>query len=271
MKVVNVGGMEMWYEERGRGLPLVLVHGFPLDHTMWSEQMAPLADSNVGGGLRPIAPDLPGFGRSPASRDVATMEQFADDLAAALDALRIAEPVVVCGLSMGGYIALQFWRKHAARLRALILCDTRATADAPAVAASRLTDADRVLREGPGPLVESMLPRVFGATTHRERPHLVENVRGVMMANPPRGIAAAARGMAERPDMSTAAAEIRCPTLVIVGAEDTASTPAEVRRMAQSIPNAEFVEIPAAGHLCPLENPVAVNAAMMAFIAKHTK
>ena len=115
------------------------------------------------------------------------MEQFADDLAALLDALAIGEPVVYCGLSMGGYIAFQFWRKYAERLRGLILCDTRAAADTPEAAAARRVMADRVLAEGPGPLVETMLPRLFAETTRRERPELVEALRRVMMANSPRG------------------------------------------------------------------------------------
>ena len=126
--------------------------------------------------------------------------------------------------------------------------------------------AERVLREGPAPLVDSMLPRVLGETTRRERPELVEAVRRVMMAAPPQGIAAAPRGMAERPDMTAALGEIRCPTLVLVGAEDVASTPAEMRGMAEAIPGAKFVEIPAAGHLSPLENPTAFNAAMVEFL-----
>ncbi len=199
------------------------------------------------------------------------MEQFADDLAGLLDALGIAEPVVLCGLSMGGYIAIRCWRKYAARLRALILCDTRAAADPPEAAAARLVMADRVLREGPAPLVESMLPRVLGETTRRERPQMVEALRRTMMANPPQGIAAALRGMAQRPDMTAALLEIRCPTLVLVGAEDVATTPAEMRGMAQAIPGAKFVEVPAAGHLSPLENPTAFNAALLEFVENISK
>ena len=155
---------------------------------------------------------------------------------------------------------LQFWRKHAAGVRALVLCDTRAAADPPEAAAARLVMADPASREGPAPLVDSMLPRVLGETTRQKRPQLIESVRRVMMSNSPQGIAAALRGMAERPDMTAALSEIRCPTLVLVGAEDVASTPAEMRGMAQAIP-ARFVEIPAAGHLSPLENPPAFNAA----------
>jgi pimeloyl-ACP methyl ester carboxylesterase len=214
-----------------------------------------------------IAPDLRGLGRSPAADGKVTMEQFADDLAALLDGLGIAEPVVFCGLSMGGYIALQFWHKHRARLRGLVLCDTRAAADTPAAAAARLTLADRVLLEGPEPLVEIMLPRLFGAATCRQRPDVVEELQSVMMGTDPRGIAAAARGMAERPDMTGLLGQIACPTLVVVGQHDAISPPAEMRGMAEAIPGAKFVEIPDVGHMSPLENPTAVNAALAEFLS----
>jgi len=152
-------------------------------------------------------------------------------------------------------------------LRGLVLCDTRAAADSPEAAAARGVMADRVLAEGPQPLVETMLPRLFCETTRQQRPEVVEGLRRVMMANSPHGIAAAALGMAQRPDMTAALAEIRCPTLVVVGQDDAISTPAEMRGIAQAIPGAKFVEIPAAGHMSPIENPAAVNAAIIEFLA----
>jgi len=271
VKHLAVAGRELWCVDRGAGLPLLLVHGFPLDHTMWAAQIdivepASVEQASLPAQVRVIAPDLPGFGRSPAADDTFTMEQFADCLAAMLDALAIREPVVLCGLSMGGYIALQFWRKYAARLCGLIFCDTRAGADTPEAAAGRRAMADRVLREGPAPLVETMLPKLFAESTRCERPQVVDGVRAVMMAGNPRGIAAAARGMAERPDMTAALAEIRCPTLVLAGQEDALTPPADMRAMAAAIPAAKFAEIPAAGHMSPLENPAAVNAAIAEFL-----
>jgi 3-oxoadipate enol-lactonase len=262
MNRLSVAGRELWCADRGAGPPLLLVHGFPLDHSMWHVEPASLPAQ-----VRVIAPDLPGFGRSPAADDKLTMEQFADCLAGMLDALAVREPVVLCGLSMGGYIGLQFWRKYAVRLRGLIFCDTRAQADAPEAAAARLVMADRVLSEGPAPLVETMLPKLFAETTRRERPQVVAGLRAVMMATDPRGIAAAARGMAERPDMTARLAEIRCPTLVLVGQEDALTPPADMRTMAAAIPGAKYVEIPAAGHMSPLENPAAVNGAIAEFLA----
>jgi pimeloyl-ACP methyl ester carboxylesterase len=280
MKSLAVGGTEIWYVDRGTGLPLVLIHGFPLDHTMWTEQIDALAGPNQdpspgptlssATAMRVLAPDLRGFGRSrrgTAIGDKVTMDQFADDLAAWLDTLAIREPVVLCGLSMGGYIAFQFWRKFAPRLRGLILCDTKSAADTPEAAAGRRGMAQRVLREGPAPLLETMLPKLLAETTRQQRPYLVEQLQSVIAAGDPQGIAAAARGMAERPDMTAALGQIRCPTLVIVGQQDVISPPAEMRGLARAIPGAKFVEIPAAGHMSPLENPVAVSMAMREFLA----
>ena len=176
-------GVDLWCEDRGSGLPLLLVHGFPLDHTMWAGQLALAAAAPallVGErfqsagppparrflpslpAIRMIAPDLRGFGRSPARGETVAMHEFADDLAALLDALGVEGPVVYCGLSMGGYIGWQFWRRHRERLRGLIQCDTRAQADTPEAAAARREMADRVVREGPAPLVEMMLPKLLG-------------------------------------------------------------------------------------------------------------
>lgn len=262
MKSIQVGGHEICSIDRGEGPPLLLVHGFPLDHSMWTAQI-----DRFSGRCRVLAPDLPGFGRSPAVADKVGMEQFADILAGLLDAVQVAEPVVLCGLSMGGYIAFQFWRRHRSRLRGLVLCDTRATADSPEAARARLAAAEQVLREGPAALAESMLGKLFSETTRRQRPELVEATRAVILGSDRRGLAAAARGMAERPRMTGELPEIDCPTLLVVGEQDAISSPVEMYRLAQVMPRATFVTIRAAAHLAPLEDPAEVNAALGAFLA----
>jgi pimeloyl-ACP methyl ester carboxylesterase len=183
-----------------------------------------------------------------------------------LDALEVRQPVVFCGLSMGGYVAWQFWRRHGSRLSGLMLCDTRAVSDTPEAAAARREMADRVLREGPGPLVAQMMPKLFAPCTVQDQPEVVEALRRVMMQTDPRGIAAAARGMAERPDMLLQLSQINCPALVIVGELDVISTPEEMRAIAGAIPHARLVEIAGCGHMTPLERPAEVNAAMRAFL-----
>jgi 3-oxoadipate enol-lactonase len=261
MEMETVNGVKLALVDRGAGTPLVLAHGFPMDHAMWNAQIESLSKT-----CRVIAVDLRGFGQSEATDGPTTMEQFADDLAAVLDARHVSEPAVLCGLSMGGYIAFAFWRKYASRLRGLILCDTRAEADSPEAAAARRIVAQRVLAEGPGVLVEGMAVRLLAKATPQTQPERVEELRRMAERCSAQGVAAASLGMALRPDSTAILGEIRCPTLVIVGREDAISPPAEMRRIAGAIPNARLIEIPDAGHLSPMERPAEVNVAIEAFL-----
>lgn len=265
MKRVAVRGVEWNVWDEGAGVVLLLVHGFPLDHSMWAGQFEPFSTRH-----RVIAPDLRGFGASSASDESVSMEQFADDLAELLAALKINEPVVFCGLSMGGYIALQFVKKHADRLKALVLCDTRAAADTAEAAANRLSMAQRVLNEGAEIAAAAMAPRLFGKQTAQQQPERVEKVRRVMLSTAPAAIAAAQRGMAARPEMTDYLPQISVPTLVVVGEEDPISPVAEMRQIAESIPGAQFAIISAAGHMAPLENPAAFNEELEKFLASAT-
>lgn len=261
MPFVTVGPDRFHYVERGSGRPLLLVHGFPLDYTMWTNQLEVLSQH-----CRLIAPDLRGFGRSVATDETVTMEQYADDLAALLDALSIREPVIFCGLSMGGYIAWQFWQRHQARLASLILCDTRAEPDSLEAAHGRLVTAEKVLSQGPQVLVDSLLGKLFAEETVKTNPEVIEATKEVILATSPQGIAAGLRGMAARPDMTSALPSIQLPTLVLCGEHDAITKSAEMRRMAEAISNAQFVEIPKAGHMSPLEQPHPVNSAILDFL-----
>lgn len=263
MKTLNVNGIEMAALDQGAGLPVLLVHGFPLDHTMWSAQVEALSEQH-----RVIAPDLRGFGRSGVTEGTVTMEQFADDLAALADALGVKGPVVFCGLSMGGYVAWQFWVKYSHRVRAMVLCDTRAVADAPEAARARMDTAEQVLREGPAPLAKAMIPKLIPESSRKKHPAMVRSLESVILATDPRGIAAASRGMARRPDFTAMLGQINCPALVVAGQLDRISTPEEMRAIADAIPGARFVEIPGAGHMSPLENPREANAALLQFLAE---
>jgi pimeloyl-ACP methyl ester carboxylesterase len=197
------------------------------------------------------------------------MDQHADDLAALLDVLKI-ERVVVCGLSMGGYIALAFWRKYAARVRGLILVDTRAGADAPATRQSRLDMVELVKRHGAAAAAKAMLSRLMAESTRQSRPDLVETVRAMMLRQSPSGIIGAQLGMAERPDSTPLLPSINVPTLAVFGDQD-AITPAEPegRLLVEAIPGAKLVVIPHAGHLSNLEQPEAFNAAVRDFWAAN--
>jgi pimeloyl-ACP methyl ester carboxylesterase len=263
MKRISIGDGELNVEERGSGAPLLLVHGFPLDHTMWRSQIEALS-----AGHRVIAPDLRGFGSSSPSGDVLSMESHADDLAKLLDALGVDRPIVLCGLSMGGYIAWQFAARHGERLAKLIQCDTRSAADTEEAATGRRALAERVLKEGAGIVADAMLPKLFAEQTARTNPTVVDGTRRVILATAPATIAAALRGMAQRPDMTPKLAEIRVPALLICGQHDAITPAEEMRRVAAAIPAADFVEIQAAGHMAPLEDPLAVNAAIQPFLAR---
>jgi pimeloyl-ACP methyl ester carboxylesterase len=257
----SIGDCDLNVHVSGDGQPLLLVHGFPLDHTMWQAQIDALADR-----CHVIAPDLRGFGGSGTAGDVLTMQALADDLAALLDAMSIDRPVVLCGLSMGGYVAWQFLQRHPGRLAKLVLCDTRAAADSHTAAQGRLAMAERVLKEGPAFVAETMLPKLFAERARRENPAVVEATRRVILATAPATIAAAQRGMAQRSDATPMLPQIRLPTLLICGREDAITPLDEMRGVAQAIPGAQLVEVAGAGHMAPLEAPDEVNAALRRFL-----
>jgi pimeloyl-ACP methyl ester carboxylesterase len=263
LKRINLGGAWINVEERGAGRPILLVHGFPLDHTMWSEQIA-----NLSSRFRVIAPDLPGFGHSDPLASDFTMDSVADALAGLLDEMRIDEPLVYCGLSMGGYIGWRFADRHGHRLHRLIQCDTKAAADSPDAAKTRRETADRVLREGSAIVAQSMRERLFAPETQRGNPEIVAAMESVMLATPKETIAAALRGMAARPDSTGLLASVRMPALLLGGKHDAITPPKEMRGVAQAMPQGRFVEIAAAGHMAPLESPAAVNAAILEFLAE---
>jgi len=261
MPRIRISNIELYVEIRGAGPPLLLVHGFPLDHSMWAGQLDTLSSD-----FQIIAPDLRGFGRSDATGGTVFMEQFADDLAELLQVMGIDRPIAFCGLSMGGYIAWQFWRRHGERLQSLILCDTRAVADPKDVARGRGIAATQVEVDGPANLSATMIPKLFADRTRQQHPELVEQIKRVMISSAPEGVAAALRGMAARPDMAGELPQINVPTLVICGQQDVISPSQEMRDIAGSMPNAVFVEIANAGHMAPLEQPGAVNSAIREFL-----
>ena len=188
---------------------------------------------------------------------------MADDLAALLAAWRIGGPTVICGLSMGGYVAFQFQRAFPERTAALILCDTRSVADAPEAVRGRLETAARWSARGRSSSPTRCSPKLLSPSTLQQRPELVQSLRQRIVAAPAEGLAAALRGMAERPDATAWLPQIGCPTLVIVGQDDPLSTPAEMARLAAAIPQARLVGIAGAGHLAPLEPPDEVNHAIL--------
>jgi pimeloyl-ACP methyl ester carboxylesterase len=260
---IPVEGVTIDCEVRGRGIPVVLLHGFPLDRDMWDAQIGAL-----GREFQVIAPDLRGFGKStlaPADVDDGVgMDRYAADVLAVLDALGVAEPVVLAGFSMGGYIAWQIALHHAERLRGLALCDTRAAGDAADAAAGRLKMAAAVLEANSAEPALVMLDRLLAPETHELRPEIVNGVKAMILRQSPGAIAAAQRGMARRDDVRDKLATIACPCLCLVGLADVISKPQEMAEIAAALPDAKYVEV-AAGHMAPMENADAVTAALRDF------
>jgi pimeloyl-ACP methyl ester carboxylesterase len=251
-------GPTLAYRDVGSGQALVLVHAFPLHSAMWHPQIAALSQH-----YRLIMPDMRGFGASDLGQPPTTLSPYADDLLDLLDHLGLGQ-VVMGGLSMGSYIALEFVRRHATRLAALILADTRAGADSDDGKRGRETNARLAESAGVPAVGEAMLPRMIAPNAPEA---LRTELRRIMAENTPAGTVAALRSMAARPDSTDLLATIAIPTLIIVGAEDLLTPPAEARHMHAAIPGSQLIEIPGIGHLSNLEAPAAFNSAVQSFLA----
>ena len=260
MSKVNVRGVELAYDDEGAGAPVVLLHGFPFNRSLWREQRAALA-----GACRVITPDLRGFGASTVVSEPATMEQMAEDVAALLDELNV-ERCALGGLSMGGYVALAFYRLFPRRVRALVLADTRPQADTDEARRNRESLAQRALAEGMQPVADAMLPKLLAPATHAERPEIVARLREMIMQTPPAGAAAALRGMALRRAQTDLLPGILAPTLVIVGGEDAITPPADAELMRREIRGARLEVLAGAGHCSNLERPDEFNRALVKFL-----
>ena len=261
----TIDGLRTTWDEAGPADAddvLVLLHGFPHGRAFWAPQLASLPARLPG--WRVVAPDLRGFGQSDA-RPPYTMDRYADDVAALLDHLGAAR-AAVAGLSMGGYVALALWRRHPARVRALVLADTRAGADAPAARERRDELVALARREGSAAVADSQLDGALGATSRRTRPEVVAGLRALMAAAPVEGIVGALHAMLDRPDSTPTLATVDVPTLVIVGTEDVLTRPAEARALRDGIPGARLHEIEAAGHVASWERPEEFDAAVAAFL-----
>jgi pimeloyl-ACP methyl ester carboxylesterase len=260
MRAQLASGLEVAYDETGSGPPLLLIHGWPHNRALWAGQTSGLVTH-----AHCIAPDLRGFG-STSVRGPYSIDQYADDLAGLLEVLGIAR-AVVCGLSMGGYVALAMLRRHRARVRALILTSTRATADTPEGREKRARLIAFVESHGVEALAGRQLKAMVGATTYESRPLVRESLRQMMSIAPTEGVIGALQAMAERPDATSLLATIDFPTLVVGGAEDTFTPPDELRAMAAQIPHSRFELLPGGGHVCAYERPGAFNHVVTEFLS----
>jgi pimeloyl-ACP methyl ester carboxylesterase len=239
------------FEEFGTGHPLVLLHAFPMDHTMYAPQHE-LSKSH-----RLLLPDLPGFGQSPRHEGW-TVDSCADALADWLDELKISEPVLLGGVSMGGYVALAFARKYPNKLKGLILADTRSKPDNAEAKANRDKSIAMVKEAGVPAFFAGMLPKLVTPANER----LFVKLRQMAALQPAEGVTDALIALRDRPDATPGLQSINVPTLVIVGELDALTPPSCAEAMMQHLPKGTLVVIPGAGHLSNIEAPDAFNAAI---------
>lgn len=251
-------------DARPRGA-LVLLHAFPLNARMWEPQFAV-----AGRGWHVIAPHMRWADGGAADRPIAnlTMDDYAADVVDLLDALHI-EDAVLCGLSLGGYLAFALMRHAPSYIRGLILADTKSQADAPEALEARRATLALVESKGLGAVADAMVPRLLGATTRARHPQIEARVRAVIESTSVEAAVGAIRALMSRPDSTPQLASIRVPTLVIVGDEDVITPPAGAEDMRSRIPGAELARIAAAGHLSNLERPDEFNAELVRFLDKR--
>jgi pimeloyl-ACP methyl ester carboxylesterase len=261
----QVNGITIAYSDQGAGLPIVFLHAFPLNRTMWVTQEHALSSQ-----FRIITIDLRGHGESDAPLWRYTLDQSADDVSALLDQLAIQQALFV-GLSMGGYILLAFYRKYAARMKGLILADTRAQADTEEGKEGRFQMAQTAYKKGPSAIADIMLPKLLSPATIQTKPDLVQQVRAMIEGNQISGIAGDLIAMAERPDSVPLLSQITCPTQIIVGELDQTTPPSDAKLMTEKIPEARLAIIPHAAHLANLEQPEAFNQIVSSFASNLAK
>jgi 3-oxoadipate enol-lactonase len=261
MTVARVCEIEMAYDDVGSGPVVVLLHGYPFNRSMWREQAEALSAS-----CRVIAPDLRGHGETTVTPEPATMNEMARDVATLLDKLDIRR-VTLGGLSMGGYVALAFYRRFPLRVRALVLADTRAQADTTEAQLNREAQAQKILKEGMHSIADDFIKKVLTPATFNEKPETVERVREMILKTNPQGAANALRGMAVRHDQTDFLEEIFVPTLILVGSEDQLTPQTDAELMHRQIRGSRLSVIEGASHLSNLERPAEFNRALLDFLA----
>ncbi len=262
---IQVNNITIGYSDHGTGLPIVFLHAFPLNRTMWATQERLLSSQ-----FRIITIDLRGHGESDAPLWRYTLDQSADDVTALLDHLEIQQALFV-GLSMGGYILFAFYQRYAARVKGLILADTKAQADTEEGKTGRFQLAQIAYKKGPSAIADVMIPKLLSPATIQTNPNLVHHVRGMVEGNQISGIAGDLMAMADRPDSVPLLSRITCPTQIIVGELDQATPLSDAKLMADQIHRARLAIIPNAAHLSNLEQPETFNQIVGSFASNLGK
>ncbi|NMC13886.1 MAG: alpha/beta fold hydrolase [Chloroflexi bacterium] len=260
---IKVRDITMFYEDHGQGIPVLFVHGYPLNQKIWQPQIEGLSDI-----VRIITPDLRGHGESQASEREYSMDLFAEDCAALLDAIPITQKIVLCGLSMGGYVSFAFLRKYSSRLAGLILTATRASPDSETVKQNREKAITQVQSEGVNKVIDNMLPKLLSPLSMAHNPALVNQVREIMQSVSSQGYIGDLTGMKNRPDSTPLLPTINIPTLLIFGDQDEIISIDEAKRLDSLIPDSRLEIINGAGHLLNLEKPEEFNTIVRDFLTK---
>jgi 3-oxoadipate enol-lactonase len=260
MSKTRVRGIELAYDDVGSGPAVVLLHGYPFDRSMWQDQVAALREHH-----RVIAPDLRGLGETAPQPGPTTMEELARDVAALMEISSVSR-ATLCGLSMGGYVALAFCRIFPLRVRGLVLADTRAKADTEEVKKNREQQAEKALKQGMSVIVDALLPKLLAPETFEGRPKIVRRLREMMMNTKPEGAASALRGMALRNDQTTLLSRIISPTLITVGRQDKITPLADAEEMHRDIGGSRLEVIEGAGHVSNIEQPDQFNRVLLKFL-----
>ncbi|MEX2161280.1 MAG: alpha/beta fold hydrolase [Anaerolineales bacterium] len=261
---MNSETFSLHFEDRGIGVPTLLIHGFPFSGLLWARQSEALSEQ-----ARLLVPDLPGFGNSPLADTSYTMDRYVEDCVAVLDALGLLEPITIGGLSMGGYIALAFARNFPERVGRLLLFSTRAGADSAEAKAARDKTIAQVEEHGSSAVTEAMYPKLLAPAAYSENPGAAAELQMVMQTASAEGIIAALRAMRDRPDSSDLLGKLQVPTLIVHGREDQIIPPSEAEAMAKAIPNSELHLIDSTGHLPNLEKPDEFNRIVATFLGNH--
>ena len=259
---IKVNDINIDYRDEGEGLPVIFIHAFPLNQTMWDEQVAAVKNY-----CRAITLDLRGFGNSDVPDGPYFMDQMASDVRALMSTLDIEQAIIV-GLSMGGYISLALYRNYPEAVRAMVLADTRASTDTHEGRERRKKSAEKAEHEGAASVADDVIPNLLARSTVEQRSDIVERVRAMVEANSPQGIAAAQRGMAERRDSTYILAAIDFPVLIVAGSEDALTPVAEAEAMRDGIQGSDMRVIEGAGHLSNLERLHEFNAILVEFIER---
>lgn len=261
---IRLNGIHLNYQERGlpQGMPVVFIHGFPFSHAMWEPQMMALPND-----VRAVSYDVRGHGQSDPGDGQYTIELFVDDLIGLLDELAIRQ-AVICGLSMGGYIALRAVERHPDRVRALVLCNTRSEADPNEARIKRAGQMKSVKQTGSKPFAEGFVKAVFAGETFTKNPGIVGTIQGIIASTPPHVIAGTLLALAARTDTTPALPGIKVPTLIMVGEHDTLTPPAASEAMHKAIKGSELKIIPGAAHMSNLENPAVFNEHLLKFLKR---